>query len=86
MLGNPMGLLNDVSSGLEGLVRRGNVGGLFINVAHGVSDSTAKVNTTSRQEVTLYRYIHLNIPIFGNPSELAAISFVRLFFVPFYVR
>lgn len=71
MLGNPMGLLNDVSSGLEGLVRRGNVGGLFINVAHGVSDSAAKVNTTSRQEVTLCRYIHLNIPIFGNPFRIS---------------
>ena len=43
-LGNPMGLINDVSSGLEGLVKRGNVGGLFMNVAHGVSDSAAKVS------------------------------------------
>lgn len=43
-LGNPMGLINDVSSGLEGLVKRGNVGGLFRNVAHGVSDSAAKVS------------------------------------------
>lgn len=46
-LGNPMGLINDVSSGLEGLVKRGNVGGLFMNVAHGVSDSAAKVSLTS---------------------------------------
>ena len=46
-LGNPMGLFNDVSSGLEGLVKRGNVGGLFMNVAHGVSDSAAKVSLTS---------------------------------------
>ena len=46
-LGNPMGLINDVSSGLEGLVKRGNVGGLFLNVAHGVSDSAAKVSVTS---------------------------------------
>ena len=46
-LGNPMGLINDVSSGLEGLVKRGNVGGLFMNVAHGVSDSAAKVSVTS---------------------------------------
>ena len=45
-LGNPMGLFNDVSSGLEGLVKRGNVGGLFMNVAHGVSDSAAKVSVT----------------------------------------
>ena len=48
-LGNPMGLINDVSSGLEGLVKRGNVGGLFMNVAHGVSDSAAKVSETSCQ-------------------------------------
>ncbi|KAJ7382658.1 hypothetical protein OS493_033714 [Desmophyllum pertusum] len=27
----------------EGLVKRGNVGGLFMNVAHGVSDSAAKI-------------------------------------------
>ena len=47
-LGNPMGLFNDVSSGLEGLVRRGNVGGLFLNVAHGLSDSAAKVLTRNR--------------------------------------
>ena len=44
-LGNPMGLINDVSSGLHGLVKSGNVGGLFLNVAHGVSDSAAKVST-----------------------------------------
>ena len=43
-----MGLFNDVSSGLEGLVRRGNVGGLFLNVAHGLSDSAAKVLTRNR--------------------------------------
>ena len=47
-LGNPMGLINDVSSGLEGLVKRGNVGGLFMNVAHGVSDSAAKVSQAVR--------------------------------------
>lgn len=44
-LGNPMGLINDVSSGLHGLVKSGNLGGLFMNVAHGVSDSAAKVST-----------------------------------------
>lgn len=43
-----MGLFNDVSSGLEGLVRRGNVGGLFLNVAHGLSDSAAKVLTWNK--------------------------------------
>ena len=43
ILGNPMGLLQDFSSGVEGLLRKGNVGGLFVNVAHGMSNSAAKV-------------------------------------------
>ena len=51
-----MGLFNDVSSGLEGLVRRGNVGGLFLNVAHGLSDSAAKV-------------LHWNIDAFATQSS-----------------
>ncbi|PKU31085.1 vacuolar protein sorting-associated protein 13d isoform x1 [Limosa lapponica baueri] len=41
-LGNPMGLLNDVSEGVTGLIRYGNVGGLIRNVTHGVSNSAAK--------------------------------------------
>ncbi|XP_053546399.1 intermembrane lipid transfer protein VPS13D isoform X2 [Bombina bombina] len=41
-LGNPMGLLNDVSEGVTGLIKYGNVGGLFRNVTHGVSNSAAK--------------------------------------------
>ena len=43
ILGNPMGLLQDFSSGVEGLLKKGNVGGLFVNVAHGMSNSAAKV-------------------------------------------
>ncbi|XP_026223935.1 vacuolar protein sorting-associated protein 13D isoform X3 [Anabas testudineus] len=41
-LGNPMGLLNDVSEGVTELIRYGNVGGLIRNVTHGVSNSAAK--------------------------------------------
>ncbi|KAM9855129.1 intermembrane lipid transfer protein VPS13D [Aulostomus maculatus] len=41
-LGNPMGLLNDVSEGVSELIRYGNVGGLIRNVTHGVSNSAAK--------------------------------------------
>nr|XP_021397725.1 vacuolar protein sorting-associated protein 13D isoform X2 [Lonchura striata domestica] len=41
-LGNPMGLLNDVSEGFTGLIKYGNVGGLIRNVTHGVSNSAAK--------------------------------------------
>ncbi|XP_072675144.1 intermembrane lipid transfer protein VPS13D-like isoform X3 [Canis lupus baileyi] len=42
-LGNPMGLLNDVSEGVTGLIKYGNVGGLIRNVTHGVSNSAAKM-------------------------------------------
>ncbi|XP_053136918.1 intermembrane lipid transfer protein VPS13D isoform X2 [Hemicordylus capensis] len=41
-LGNPMGFLNDVSEGVTGLIKYGNVGGLIRNVTHGVSNSAAK--------------------------------------------
>ena len=43
ILGNPVGLIQDFTSGMEGLLKKGNVGGLLINVAHGMSDSAAKV-------------------------------------------
>lgn len=42
-LGNPMGLLNDVTEGMSELIKYGNVGGLIRNVTHGVSNSAAKV-------------------------------------------
>lgn len=38
-----MGLLNDFSEGVTGLIKYGNVGGLIRNVTHGVSNSAAKV-------------------------------------------
>ncbi|XP_047441039.1 vacuolar protein sorting-associated protein 13D isoform X3 [Mugil cephalus] len=41
-LGNPMGLLNDVSEGVSELIKYGNVSGLIRNVTHGVSNSAAK--------------------------------------------
>ncbi|KYO48963.1 vacuolar protein sorting-associated protein 13D isoform C [Alligator mississippiensis] len=46
-LGNPMGLLNDVSEGVTGLIKYGNVGGLIRNVTHGVSNSAAKLHDIS---------------------------------------
>ncbi|XP_063001312.1 intermembrane lipid transfer protein VPS13D isoform X9 [Elgaria multicarinata webbii] len=45
-LGNPMGLLNDVSEGVTGLIKYGNVGGLIRNITHGVTNSAAKVAGT----------------------------------------
>ncbi|XP_013405463.1 vacuolar protein sorting-associated protein 13D-like isoform X2 [Lingula anatina] len=42
-LGNPLGLVNDVTAGISGVVREGNIGGLFTNVAHGFTNSAAKV-------------------------------------------
>ncbi|XP_064629557.1 intermembrane lipid transfer protein VPS13D-like isoform X2 [Lineus longissimus] len=41
-LGNPLGLFNDVTEGISGLIKDGNVGGLVKNVTHGISNSTAK--------------------------------------------
>ncbi|XP_017773930.1 PREDICTED: vacuolar protein sorting-associated protein 13D isoform X2 [Nicrophorus vespilloides] len=42
-LGNPIGFMNDVSEGFSGLIHDGNVGALVKNVAHGISNSAAKV-------------------------------------------
>jgi len=42
-LGNPLGLIHDVSDGLSCLVEQRSVSGLVKNVAHGVADSTSKV-------------------------------------------
>lgn len=42
-LGNPLGFVNDVSEGVSGLLREGNVGALVKNVTHGISNSAAKV-------------------------------------------
>lgn len=41
-LGNILGFANDVSDGISELIYEGNVGGLILNLAHGISDSTAK--------------------------------------------
>lgn len=41
-LGNPLGFVNDVTDGLSELINEGNVSGLILNLAHGISDSTAK--------------------------------------------
>ncbi|XP_054721064.1 intermembrane lipid transfer protein VPS13D-like [Uloborus diversus] len=45
-LGNPLGLMNDVSDGISKLIHEGNVGGLIKNVTHGLSDSAAKISGT----------------------------------------
>ncbi|GBP32066.1 Vacuolar protein sorting-associated protein 13D [Eumeta japonica] len=42
-LGNPLGFVADVSEGVSGLIYEGNVGALFKNVTHGISNSAAKV-------------------------------------------
>lgn len=41
-LGNPLGFVNDVSEGFSGLIYEGNLAALVRNVAHGLSNSTAK--------------------------------------------
>ena len=42
-LGNPFGLLNDVTSGVSGVMTSGDLPGLVARVAHGVTDSASKV-------------------------------------------
>uniref|UniRef100_A0AAR5PHD2 UBA domain-containing protein n=1 Tax=Dendroctonus ponderosae TaxID=77166 RepID=A0AAR5PHD2_DENPD len=42
-IGNPLGLMNDVSEGLSGFIFEGNVSALVKNVTHGLSNSAAKV-------------------------------------------
>ncbi|XP_066151224.1 intermembrane lipid transfer protein Vps13D isoform X2 [Euwallacea fornicatus] len=42
-IGNPLGLMNDVSEGIYGFILEGNVGTLVKNVTHGLSNSAAKV-------------------------------------------
>ncbi|KAG5879440.1 hypothetical protein JTB14_025696 [Gonioctena quinquepunctata] len=42
-IGNPLGLMNDVSEGISGFIYEGNVGALVKNVTHGMSNSAAKI-------------------------------------------
>ena len=41
-LGNPLGFVNNVTDGINELINEGSFGGLIWNIAHGISDSTAK--------------------------------------------
>ncbi|XP_034133792.1 vacuolar protein sorting-associated protein 13D isoform X2 [Drosophila guanche] len=45
-LGNPLGFANDLSEGVSGLIFEGSVKSLVKNVAHGLSNSTAKLTET----------------------------------------
>lgn len=63
-LGNPLGLFNDVTEGISGLINDGNVGGLLKNVTHGVSNSAAKV----RQLMFCQILNHVNSIITGLRS------------------
>lgn len=63
-LGNPMGLLNDVTEGVSELIKYGNVGGLIRNVTHGVSNSAAKVRLSSAVYNTLLFCVRLLVVVF----------------------
>ncbi|GAB1600262.1 intermembrane lipid transfer protein VPS13D [Argonauta hians] len=52
-LGNPLGLFNDFTEGISGLIKDGNFGGLLKNVTHGVSNSTAKVASSLSDGLTM---------------------------------
>lgn len=55
-----MGLLNDVTEGMNELIKYGNVGGLIRSVTHGVSNSAAKVAK-----------VHILTVVFTSPSHSA---------------
>ena len=42
-LGNPVGLVSDVASGVAGMIDSQDVVGLVRDVTHGMSDTTSKV-------------------------------------------
>jgi vacuolar protein sorting-associated protein 13D len=46
-LGNPFGLLHDVTSGVSGVMTSGDIPGLVTKVAHGVTDSASKLTGTA---------------------------------------
>ena len=60
-LGNPLGLFNDVTEGISGLIRDGNVGGLFTNVAHGITNSAAKVRLSCLEKSWKFEEIILEL-------------------------
>lgn len=59
-LGNPLGLVNDVTEGISGLINDGNLSGLFKNVTHGLSNTTAKVRNAYffLQQLCLISLLH----------------------------
>ncbi|KAI1301413.1 Vacuolar protein sorting-associated protein 13D [Halotydeus destructor] len=52
-LGNPLGLVTNVSDGISELITKGNVGGLVTNITHGLSNSTAKFMSTLSDSLDL---------------------------------
>jgi len=52
-LGNPVGLIRDLSEGFSGFVTDGNVGTLIKNVTHGAANSAAKVRNLKTTDFTL---------------------------------
>lgn len=63
-----MGLLNDVTEGVNELIKYGNVGGLIRSVTHGVSNSAAKVAK-----------VHIFTVDFTGPSDNAWFSITEVF-------
>ena len=47
-LGNPVGLVSDVASGVAGVIDSQDVVGLVRDVTHGMSDTTSKVKSFLR--------------------------------------
>ena len=62
-LGNPFGLLSDVTSGVSGVMTSGNLPGLVTQVAHGLSDTASKVSARCHyvRLINLDMYRHLAV-------------------------
>ena len=70
-LGNPLGLFNDVTEGISGLIKDGNVGGLLKNVTHGVSNSAAKVSIRMYESWKYWQIVKKSLKIPKGLSKAA---------------
>lgn len=74
-LGNPFGLLHDVTSGVSGVVTSGDLPGLVTRVAHGVTDTASKVGSAVCQLLVMCCLWYLCVPPLITPCRELASSF-----------
>lgn len=74
-----MGLVNDVTEGISGLINDGNLSGLFKNVTHGLSNTTAKVRNARFPAITMLNFssTHRGKEISVTESEIYRDTFSK---------